>query len=103
MMRQDHGRRHTGWAALHYGRLDAGLTIGELAGLVNRSHEHIRQVELGFAGVSDELLIRLASVLGMRPSELERTRPIVPPRGSNPRRYTHRAAEAATTCEQVAS
>lgn len=82
MRRHVGGQCYTEWTALRDARLNARLTWGQLAERVNRSYVHIREVEQGRAGVSDELLFALADFFGMQPSELARTRPPIPPRGS---------------------
>jgi len=81
-MRRDPNRPFKPWTRLEDARLDANLTIRDLAVRVERSEVHMRQVLDGRVGVSDELLFKLADIFKIAPSELERTRPSIPPRGS---------------------
>lgn len=84
------------WTTLWSLRRSQRLTRRELAEHVGCSLEHIRDVECGRRGPSEELIDRLADCFGVEPVELELSRPVVPHRGNGVRPPRERAAEVAS-------
>lgn len=97
---------YTPWTGLRDARRDAGWHLGDLAERVGYSYSHIKDVEGGREGCSEQLLLKLAAALQCRASELARTKPTVRARMKDPerRRQLRRAAAAAKVVpERVAS
>lgn len=70
------------WTALRNLRLDANLTLTDLAERTGLSLPYVCQLEKGTRGPSVGTLNALAEVFGVKPSELDATTPAVPSRKS---------------------
>lgn len=95
MVRRRLTNQFTPWTRLEELRLDAGMPYpADLAEKVPCSPSYLYQLEQGSRRPSGDMLIKLARVFGMRPSDLGKTIPTVPPRGSVARRTETTAAVA---------
>lgn len=95
----------TSWKYLYEARLNAHLTLTELATAAEISLPHLCQLEKGEVGISDAALYRLAKALDVPPIDLDRSRPAVPHRirGNSPRKRARRrdTREADTATSRV--
>lgn len=75
-------RRPSRWTYLRRQRLRKRLTVKDLAAASGYSVPYLYNLEHGYRGPSDEVIITLADILECDAGELDRTKPQVPTRAA---------------------